>query len=133
MGERALGQLCTVCTTVSPGRQFSGLTKQVCFKHTNQLDSKKQNNYINNKLHFAGTQTSQVTEDYSGVNEGLIFCTLETSQSWWDISTLEMYLKEGILSRSLRWEVAPQDIPNDQESMSEWLTFLAKQVEIYSL
>lgn len=41
----------------------------------------------------------------------------------WDICTIEHYLKEQIIVRSLRWAVAPDDGLEDLESMIEWLRF----------
>lgn len=44
-------------------------------------------------------------------------------RTWWDICTIEHYLKERIILRSLRWEVTPQDGLDDPASMQDWLDF----------
>lgn len=44
-------------------------------------------------------------------------------RTWWDISTMEQYVKDNIIVRSLRWEVTPQDGLDDIDSMTEWLDF----------
>lgn len=60
-------------------------------------------------------------ENYNGMITALGNALEKQVRTWWDICTIEHYLKEQIIVRSLRWEVAPQNGLDDPESMAEWL------------
>lgn len=62
-------------------------------------------------------------DDHKGTLLALVNALEKQIRTWWDICTMEQYLKDNIIVRSLRWEVTPQDGLDDFESMTEWLNF----------
>lgn len=43
-------------------------------------------------------------------------------QIWWDINTLELYIKERITPRRLRWNIPANDGLIDKDLDEEWFT-----------
>lgn len=76
---------------------------------------------LNNLFSVDGQTTTQV--NCNVVITALGNVLEKQVRTWWDIFTLEHYIKEKMIIRSLRWEVAPQDGLDDTESMQEWLDF----------
>lgn len=75
-----------------------------------------------NSLFTIDTPTD-IRDDYKTILLSLGNALEKQVRTWWDVCTMEQYLKENITVRSLRWEVTPQDGLDDKESMSEWLDF----------
>lgn len=66
---------------------------------------------------------SAVQDDHKANLNALSNALEKQVRTWWDIFTMEQYVKDNIIVRSLRWEVTPQDGLDDTESMVEWLEF----------
>ncbi|XP_073465174.1 NACHT, LRR and PYD domains-containing protein 3-like [Aquarana catesbeiana] len=62
-------------------------------------------------------------EDYTGTFKNLENLLEKQIKTWWDVFTFEHYLRENLIFRSLRWEVAPQDGLNEQVFIDEWYEF----------
>ena len=43
--------------------------------------------------------------------------------AWWDLTTHEQYIKEGIVPRRLRWDIPINDGLMDNDSSEEWYKF----------
>ena len=65
-------------------------------------------------------------EDYPSILKALDNLLEKQVKAWWDVFTFEHYNKEGLIFRSLRWEVTPQDGLTDVKYMDEWLNFFNK-------
>lgn len=76
---------------------------------------------INNVFTINEQTTAQA--NFKGAINALGNVLEKQVRTWWDICTLEQYMKENIIFRSLRWEVVPQDGLDDPESTKEWLVF----------
>lgn len=72
---------------------------------------------------FAINEQATAQSNINGVLTALGNVLEKLVRTWWDICTFEQYIKEKILVRSSRWEVAPQDGLDDPESMQEWYEF----------
>lgn len=81
---------------------------------------------VNLRAVFTKSTSPQETGDYTSALRALSHTLEKQIRTWWDISTLEMYLSENIISRGLRWDVAPQDGLDDEQSQKEWLEFFNK-------
>lgn len=46
---------------------------------------------------------------------------------WWDIITIEQYLKEEIISRKFRWHIPINDGLTEDEDIKEWYEFFSRQ------
>lgn len=77
--------------------------------------------FINNRqidLNTIFSVNAQLTteENYDDVMTALC-CALEKQlRAWWDVCTVEHYLKQKTIARNLRWEVTPLDGLDDSES-----------------
>lgn len=72
---------------------------------------------------FCTNEEFEMKEDHKGTPLALGNALEKQIGTWWDVCTMEQYIKENIIERNLRWEVTPQDGLDDQESMTEWLDF----------
>lgn len=72
---------------------------------------------------FSKSTAPQETGDHTSALRALSHALEKQLRTWWDISTIEMYLRENLISRGLRWDVAPQDGLDDPTSQGEWLEF----------
>lgn len=84
--------------------------------------------YINNRHIeldnlFSADNQPTAEDNYDKVMIALSNALEKQLRTWWDINTIEHYLKKKIIIRSLRWEVTPLDGLDDLESMNEWLGF----------
>lgn len=61
--------------------------------------------------------------NYNGAMSALGYTLEKQVRTWWDICTLEQYIKEKVIIRSLRWDIALQDSLDDQGSLQEWVYF----------
>lgn len=85
--------------------------------------------FLNNRsldldMAFHQPQESNHMESYNKIMRSLGYSLDKQVKTWWDIISLERYLKEGIIVRRLRWDVAPQDALNYQESKEELLNVI---------
>ena len=85
------------------------------------------NRQINAESVFSTNQEmAECEEDYPGTLKALENLLEKQVKAWWDVFTFEHYNKEGLIFRSLRWEVTPQDGLTDAKYMTEWLSFFNK-------
>lgn len=75
---------------------------------------------------FNKSTSPQETRDHTTALRALAHTLEKQIRTWWDISTIEIYLREDIISRGLRWDIAPQDGLEDPTSQNEWLEFFNK-------
>ena len=76
---------------------------------------------MNTLFTASGPTASQV--NYNGAMSALGNTLERQVRTWWDICTLEQYVKDKITIRSLRWEITPQDGLDDPSSIREWFDF----------
>lgn len=61
--------------------------------------------------------------DISHLFRKLGHCMDKKSNIWWDRSTMEKYLKDGLIPRKLRWDVPINDGLLGEEDIDEWYAF----------
>lgn len=63
------------------------------------------------------------TQDMHSLMKKLRHTLEKQLRVWWDIATLETYIKAKMTPRRLRWELDPNDGITDPELMEEWYSF----------
>lgn len=87
------------------------------------------NNFLSNisfdaKSVFSANQTISDNDEDCSTLFKMLENTLEKQvKTWWDVFTFEHYLRQNLIFRSIRWEVAPQDSLTNKTFMDEWLEF----------
>lgn len=81
------------------------------------------NRHIDVDALFTSYEPTTTQTNYNGAMSALGHVLEKQVRTWWDICSLEQYIKEKVIIRSLRWDVTPQDGLDDQGSMQEWLDF----------
>lgn len=74
---------------------------------------------------FMNNEPTTTQVNYNGAMSALGNTSEKQVRTWWDICTLEQYIKEKIISRSLRWEDTPKDGLDDSGSIQEWFGFFS--------
>ena len=59
-------------------------------------------------------------QDMQGLMKSFRHTMEKQLRVWWDIASLEMYIKEKITPRRLRWDIHPNDNIEDTALMAEW-------------
>lgn len=81
--------------------------------------------YMNNRNIDVGGIFSQeeIIKDMQGLVKQLRHTMEKQLIVWWDIANLEMYIKEKMTPRRLRWDVHPNDNIEDAALMGDWYSF----------
>lgn len=80
------------------------------------------NRIINTEELFSITPKSTNTDIEQGFKQ-LKNALDKQVRAWWDVLTLEEYVKDGITPRRLRWDIAPNDGLQVEELDHEWYKF----------